>query len=369
MKISVITMHAVKNYGSVLQTYATQKLLTDLGHDVEIVNYIRNKNLNSNLLKTWTKDDKGIKKKIKSLILKPTIRSWKKIFGEYLDEYINLTPYVYSSEEDLINNPPIADIFCTGSDQVWNSGWNNGIEKAFYLTFVPDNIPKIAIAASIGKNKLDKEEIDIILPYLRRYDYISMREISGLNIIRDMGLTNVGFCLDPTLLISKEEWLEHAKYPPMRKKYILVYQLNHDKEFDDYAVRLAKRKGLELYRVCTRYDQCRFSGKPIFIPKVQELLGLINNAEFIITNSFHATIFCINLNKEFISIYPNEYSSRISDILDVFSLQDRHLTNYNQYEIIDSKIDYKKVNLKLCEYRLQSINLIRNMIENSINKN
>lgn len=367
MKIDVITMHAVKNYGSALQTYATQKVLTNLGYDVEIINYIREKNLNSNLINTWTKNDHGIKKIVKSIVLKPTVNTWTKIFGEYLRDNINLTSYVYTSEKDLLTNPPNADIFCTGSDQVWNSGWNEGVEKAFYLSFVPDNIPKISIAASIGKNKLDEDEIHTILPYLQRYNYISMREISGLNIIKNLGITNSDLCLDPTLLLTKEEWISHMYDRKKLKKYVLIYQLNHDTKFDKYAVEFAKRKGLELYRICTRYDQFRLSGKPIFLPKVNEFLSLINNAEFVLTNSFHATIFCINLNKQFLSIYPDEYSSRISDVLELFSLEKRYLSDYSQYEIYDQNIDYEKVNAKLYKERKKSMELIKYMIENCLN--
>lgn len=362
MKIAVITMHAVKNYGSVLQTYATQKILRDMGYDVEIINYIRKKNLNSNLLHTWTKNDTGFKKIIKSIVLRPTIKRWKKVFGSYLVQNITLSNKIYTTEQQLIDDPIDADIFCTGSDQVWNSGWNNGIEKAFYLSFVPEATPKFSLAASIGKSELSDGELEIIYPLLRRYKYISVREMSALALIKGMGLNNSGFCLDPTLLLTREDWLKHAKKINIKKKYVLIYQLNHDENFDKYAVNFAKRKNLDLYRVCTRYDQIRLSGKPIVLPEVQELIRLINNAEYVLTNSFHATAFCINLNKQFVSIYPNEYTSRISDILELCSLENRHLSNYEQYDIADEDIDFNSVNTKLEKYREESIDLIKEMI-------
>lgn len=361
-------MHAVKNYGSVLQTYATQRVLTDLGYDVEIINYVREKNLDSNLLETWTKNDTGIKKVIKSLILLPTINKWKKVFGSYLKDNIILSSLIYTSEKELLNNPVSADIFCTGSDQVWNSGWNNGIEKAFYLSFVPDDTPKFSLAASIGKTEWSCEEASKVYPLLSRYNYISVREMSGLKLVRDIGIENSGFCLDPTLLLAKKEWLQHAKPKLVFKKYVLIYQLNHDEQFDKYAVEFAKRKGLELYRVCTRYDQFRLSGKAIVLPEVRELLSLMNGAEYVLTNSFHATAFCINLNKEFVSIYPNEYSSRISDILKLLSLEDRHLSNYRQYDIADVRINFDEVNAKLDRYRIESMDLIKKMIEECTNE-
>lgn len=362
MKVSVITMHAVKNYGSVLQTYATQTVLNSLGCETEIINYIRKKNLDSNLADTWTANDHGIKKVIKKAILYPTITRWKKVFGGYLRENINLSEHTYSSTEDFIHNPVVSDVYCTGSDQVWNSGWNQGIEGPFFLNFAPETATKISIAASIGKTELAENEIAAIMPMLKRYNAISMREMSGVDIVKGMGISNVKFCLDPTLLLSKEKWLNHAMGIKVPEKYILVYQLNHDGKFDDYAVEVAKRKKLPLLRVCTRYDQQRLPGKAIIIPEIQQLLTLISKAELVITNSFHATAFCINLNKNFISIYPNEYSCRLGDALAMFGLQRRHLEDYEQYELADEVIDFNPVNEILEQKRKESMAVIKYML-------
>ena len=362
-------MHAVKNYGSVLQTYATQKILKNKGYDVEVINYIRKSYLDSNLSDTWTQNDKGLKKHVKKIILYPTLNRWKHVFNGYLTKYIDISPNSYSNEEELILNPVQADIFCTGSDQVWNSGWNDGIEKPFYLSFVPDDIPKIAIAASIGKSELTHEECECVYPYLRRYDFMSLRETSSVRFLRDHGFDNVDFCLDPTQLLTREQWIEHAvEYKVLPEKYILIYQLNHDKDFDRFAEEFARRKGLPLYRICTRYDQARLSGKPIFVPQVQEWLSLINGAEIVLTNSFHATAFCINLNTQFVSISPNEYSCRIKDVLELYGLEDRRLKRYDQYDIADRTIDFNKSNRILENNRQKSLELIDKMINAAVQR-
>ncbi len=367
MKIALITMHAVKNYGSALQTYATQQVLEDAGLDVEIINYIRKKNLDSNLAKTWTRNDKGLNKLLKKIILGPTIMRWKHVFNGYLERYVHTSAYTYTSEGELRSKPIQADIFCTGSDQVWNSGWNEGIETPYYLTFVPDEVPKIAVAASIGKSELSKEECQRVFPLIRRYDYISIRETSSVSFLRNQGFDNVVFCLDPTQLLTREQWLEHAvEYKGMPEKYVLIYQLNHDEQFDCYAVEFAKRKGLPLYRICTRYDQARLSGKPLFIPQVQQWLSLVANAECVLTNSFHATAFCINLNTQFVSIFPNEYSCRIGDVLRLYGLENRRLKNYDQLDIADQMIDFNRTNKILIENRERCLKLIDKMICDAI---
>ena len=366
MKIAVITMHAVKNYGSALQTYATQKVLTDLGYDVEIINYIRKKNLDSNLADTWTRTDQGIKKIVRKAVLYPTLKQWKTVFNGYLNKFIQTSSCIYSDEEDLKADPVQADVFCTGSDQVWNSGWNNGIETPFYLTFVPDEIPKIAIAASIGKSELSKEECNLIFPYLHRYDYISIRETSSAEFLKSQGFDNVDFCLDPTQLLTREQWLDHSlSYRTLPDKYVVLYQLNHNNAFDKYAEEFARRKGLPLYRICTRYDQVRLPGKPIFIPQVQEWLSILSNAEIVLTDSFHATAFCINLNTQFVSVFPNEYSCRIGDVLHLYGLEERRLKSFDQFDVADTMIDFAPVNEILFANRRRSIALVDEMIRKS----
>jgi len=362
MKIAVITMHAVKNYGSVLQTYATQEILLKMGCDVEIINYIREKNLNSNLAETWTNNDHGVKKIVKKIVLLPTIHRWIKVFDGFLTEAIHLTPNVYLKEKDFKSIPLDADVYCTGSDQVWNSGWNLGVDKNFYLNFAPEDSKRISIAASIGRTTISDAEKEIVLPLLKKYDYITVRELSGVKLLKNLGLGRVGFCLDPTLLLTKDEWLKHAVPYKIKKKFLLVYQLNHDERFDDYVVKLAKRKCLDLVRVCTRFDQCRLPGRAIIIPKVGQLLDLIDKAELVVTNSFHATAFCINFNKDFIDIRPNEYSCRINDVLELFDLQERCISDYNNFDIANKQINYDKINSILTLRRKESLDAIKNML-------
>lgn len=365
MKIAVITMHAVKNYGSVLQTYATEQILKNMGYDVEIINYIRQKNLDEKLLDTWTRNDNTIKAALKKAVLLPTVKRWKKVFWSYLQNNITLSKHQYTYESDFQAHPVEADIYCTGSDQVWNSGWNDGIDQRFFLDFTPQNKSRAALAASIGSEKLSSHEMETIKPFLEKYQYITLRETSALSIMEQIGIqkSKYNLCLDPTLLLSREQWLAHAKMVSHPKKYVLVYQLNHDSNFDEFAKKFAKRKNLELIRICTRYDQVHLPGHAVMIPEVQELLGWFHGAEYIITNSFHATAFSINLNKQFVSVFPNEYGCRIRDILSLFGLENRRLSEYTQYDIADEPIDYQRVNDILIKEREQSIQTVRNMLE------
>lgn len=359
MKISIITLQAVKNYGSVLQAFATQEKFKEYGLDVEIVNFIRKDCLKHNLMKTWLRKDNGIKRFIKAIILYPTLVKWEKVFDEFLDKHLNLSKKIYTTEEDFERNIPNADIYCTGSDQVWNSEWNKGIVLPLYLSYAPDDKRKIAFCASFGRQKLDKWEIKEIQKYLERYDFISVRESSAVKILDNIGIKNSQQLLDPTLIMNKNFWLKYVSNRMIKQDYLLIYQLNSNKNFDDYAKKVAKRKKLKLVRLCTRYDQVLKNGYPILIPKIENFISLFYYANLIITDSFHGTAFSINLNKNFISIYPSEYAGRIKSILNLVGLQNRHLNSYNDFSIVDKNIDYSKVNSVLLQERIKVDNFLK----------
>ena len=186
MKVCVITLHATRNYGSALQTLATQYTFQKVGCEVFFVNFIRKDSLDSNLTNTMTEKDHGAVRVIKKIILKPTVMRWKTVFDGFMKKYIKLTSQVYSSDEDFKKyGVPKADIYCTGSDQVWNSGWNKGILRPFYLSFAPDSKKKIAYSASFGKPELSDWEIPETKQLLSRYDAISVREDSAVDILEN----------------------------------------------------------------------------------------------------------------------------------------------------------------------------------------
>lgn len=362
-KIAVITLHAVKNYGSVLQTYATQQVLEKLGYKVEIINYIREFNLDENIADKVTEKDSGIKKIAKKLVLIPTVHRWKTVFNSFLKENINLTNQVYTYQEDFVKNPVEADIFCVGSDQVWNTEWNDGIAGPLYLDFVHD-VPKISLASSVGVDTFKDSDIATIKSLLKEFSAISVREKSSIYTLQSIGLNDIKYCLDPTLLICKENWKEFAGKSSFKSGYILLCQLNHNPEFDHYAVEVANKLGKKLVRMCMRYDQIRLPGSPVVIPKIEEYLQLINGADLVLTDSFHAVAFSINLNKNFIAVYPGKFNSRIEDILRNCNITDRRITSFEDYNILERSVNYTAVNKELEALRNESFRNINISLQN-----
>lgn len=362
-KISLITLHAVKNYGSVLQTYATQEYFKKHNFDVEVLNYIRPDTLDENLTTTWTSKDTGFKKYIKKLVLLPTVNKWKTVFGDFLNRRINLSEKSYSYGKDFESGIPDADIYCVGSDQVWNSTWNLGFIPELFLSYVPQDKKKVSFSSSFGKTKLDNWEKEKTKKYLKQFNSLSVREESAVQIIEDLGIFGAKHTLDPTLLFDLKFWSEFASDRLVKRKYLLIYQLNSNKDFDEFAKNYAKENDLQLVRLCTRYDQIIKNGKSILIPEVEDFVSLFLNAECIITDSFHATAFSINLNKPFISIYPNDFSTRIESILKQMKLMDRALVDFSS-KISMSKIDFEYANTVLNRQREETKKYFENAFIN-----
>ncbi len=340
MKISLITLHAIKNYGSALQTLATQEMFKSYGFDTEVINFIREDSLDENLLNSWCGSNP-----IKRLAMMPTVKRWEKVFGGFLSKNINLTKKVYTYEKDFENFNLDSDLYCTGSDQVWNSEWNRGIIKALYLNFVPKDKYKFGYAVSFGKKKLSKEEVLATKDLISEYKYLSVREDYAKDMLKDYyDYENTYHVVDPTLAFGGDFWREKAPKSKIKGDYILIYNLNRSAEFDNYAKELSKKTGLPIYRLCTRYDQFYRAGKSIFLPEVLEFVTLIDNAKFVLTDSFHATAFSLNLNTMPISVYPSEFGGRLESVLKLTDCMQCHPSDFNDFDVVNKKVDFKKVN-------------------------
>lgn len=343
MKIDLITLHAVKNYGSVLQTFATKKLFESYGHEVHIINYIKEESKEDNLMKFWAGNNC-----LKKIVMLPTIKRWKKIFGKFCVEELKISDPILTTNEDFKKYHSDADIYCTGSDQVWNSKWNNGILSMLYLDFVPANKYKFAFAASFGQDRLSIEEINKTKDYIKQYRRISVREDSAKKIIEEQyGYTGCVHIIDPTLCMDGKFWRKYEKPYKMKEDYILIYNLNRSREFDIYARKLAKKTGLKLKRLCTRYDQILRCGKGIVIPDIFEFINLIDNAKYVLTDSFHATAFSMNMNTTPICVYPDEFGGRIESFLKMTNSIQCHIRDYDDFTILDNPVDFDMVNVVL----------------------
>lgn len=342
-KIAVITLHYIRNYGSVLQTYATQKKLELMGHKVEIIDYVRPNAEEDAMLKDGLESKhfgKNVLKSVAYVALKK-IENIKrnKVCVNFLAQNVSLTRR-YKDYDDLKKNPPVADVYCTGSDQTWNSEYNGGVLPAYYLEFAPDGKKRVGYAVSIGMNSIKEDERAEMSNYVHKYSAISVRENRAKELLEELGYKNVEHILDPTLVLNKEEWSDMIAPRMIREKYIIIYRLNPNLEMERFAKELSEKTGCKIVRMSYYLNHLKEQGKMIYTPTVNQFLSLINYADYVITDSFHCTAFSLNFNKEFFIFYPGKYNSRLQSVLELTGTEHRVMNDKKKYE----PIDFTKVN-------------------------
>lgn len=366
MKIAVITRHAISNYGSLLQAIATQEIIESLGHTCEIIDYIRDDESylkrEYTLLKHKPKWNSNPLKRIAYLMLRqPESFVTGKRFAAAQKSYLKLTKR-YTTNKQLAEEKPIADVYMTGSDQVWGPVENGEYDSTYCLSFTEASDTRIAYAASFGHTDMTADLKSYYKKWLERYKYIAVREDSALTILDELGIESFQV-LDPTLLMDKNHWSKYIKKIKYRK-YILIYQLHNDKKLGAYAKRVSEAKNLPLIRISASFHQITREGKFVWLPDLGEFLSYIMNAECMITDSFHGTAFAINFNVPFVEVLPNNNTgTRNVSILNMTGLTDRILKDENDIGIINKVIDFKEVNQILNQKRKESIDILKRMIE------
>lgn len=354
IKIDLITLQGVQNYGSVLQALATQSLFEELGAKVTVINYVKAPNRWENLSNSWSHGNP-----IKALAMVPTIHRWKEVFQKFNDDNLHISEKIYTTDTDFEGYSSNADAFCTGSDQVWNSKWNEGVLPPLYLSFAPEGSYKFAFSASFGQQRLSRDEVAQTKDLISQYRHISVREDSAVKILQEQyGYKNAVQTADPTLCVTPEFWRNYGKQGPVDGDYILIYNLNRSRDFDNYAMQLSKRTGLKLVRLCTRYDQFYRPGKSVLVPDVYEFIGLIDGARYVLTDSFHATAFSMNMGTEPICVYPHEFGGRLASFLRLTYSEQRHVCDYHDFDVVNRPVDFGTVDLILRGERAKARNYL-----------
>lgn len=349
MKIKTITCHDVYNLGASLQAYALQKYLQDEGHEVEVIDYKPRYLSGHN--KLWgiynPKYDKPLIKQLYLLAKLPgrvLSLKRKKAFDSFTKQYLCLTQR-YSSNEELKANPPEADAYIAGSDQIWNPTFKNGRDPAFYLDFVPQNKIKISYAASLATNEIPKECYSFMSQMIKRLDYVSVRESSSIKLINSLGRNDVVAVCDPVFLLSKEEWHHMGNDIGLNnKKYILIYDFDKSPIIDQIAKTIAKVKGFSIYNVGP--FKKNFAKRNYTYTGPIDFISLARDASYIISNSFHATAFALIFNKDFCVVKRTEaLNERLVSLLADLQLEEHITSNYHP-GLLDG-INYGHINFEL----------------------
>lgn len=366
MRIGLITLHRAENYGSVLQTLALQNILHELGHEVTIMDYCPERCTSWGRIKRLKNKNPHFRNPllllVATVLMGPSYRRRAIRFDKFIKKYLHVSDK-FSTNDEARQMTWNMDAYCTGSDQVWNSHWNEGIDKAFYLDFVPKGANVFSYASSFGVSKLDKDEKEKIKILLSKYKFISVREDTGLDILRDLGIENGVLTLDPTLLMNKDMWMKYVGRDVKGDDYILTYNLHHDHKVDSYAIHLKEKYNLPIINISYNMHDAIRKGKLCWCPYVEDFLSLFFHARYVVSDSFHATVFSILFEKKFVTITPEIASSRISSLLKIVDMEYRNISCISDTSEIDRDIDYHKIKAILKQEREKSLVFLRNSLK------
>lgn len=362
MKVGIITLSCAYNYGAVLQAYATQQFISHAGYDAVLIDYITEQYQIDNKDFVYKATVRWRKNVLTRLIWKYTkhrndlIR--RDFFRAFVDANIRKTK-IYFSNEELKLDTPDCHVFISGSDQIWNTdfSWDRKPDLPFFLDFVPDDRKKIAYSSSFGEAHMEPETKEEVRTLLSRYDAIAVRESSGKKLIEEMGLS-ARVVLDPTMLCDHKVWEGLAAKRLVKQDYVLLFQINPNKELIKSAKQFAKSKNLRLILLSANPAHKRVLGPgAVYMPKVEEWLSYFKYASYVLTDSFHACVFSTQFNRQFAAYVEERNIKRISSVLHLLGIENRMIQNATYADlakVYDGEIDFIQVNNKLNELQTDS---------------
>lgn len=328
MKTIAIATFLYTNYGALLQGYALQKYLkSNTNYNIVNINFRTNEHeQEARIFNLYGSFRSRVSQILFTLLRLKGLTQRKLRTEKFKKDYFNMTT-VYRTVEAFVKNPPPADVYVTGSDQVFNPFGK--YKEVFFLNFSKNKARKVAYAASFGVSEYTDEATLHISQYIKDFDALSCREVEGADYLNQLTEKQVYWVLDPTFLLTDVEWAAVTIAPKIKEKYILVYALAEERKLIDIARKIKSVTGYKI--VCVRYNTRDFINIDKFIYGCgpSELLGLIRNAEAVVTDSFHGTVFSVIFDKKFYSyISRPKYAVRIYNLISLLDAWDR---------VIDSK--------------------------------
>lgn len=386
MQIGIITYWSSDdNYGQQLQCYALQRFLRDKKHNAFLIKYKPTAEQKSK----WDKLkgisigkllDKLSSPKRKEIAINKLLGNENKelnkarMFEKFRNDHLNTTEIEYHSIEELRQNPPEAEVYICGSDQVWNNSLHSKNTAGWYLDFGNPSIRRISYAASIGRN-IEKGEQSTFKTYLNHLNAISVRESSAQALCQSLGFSNVEVVGDPTLLLSANHYLSLCKdIPKQEHPYLFMYMLNistpEEIGWDKVSAYLQARS-LDLKTVCSSgYLPARelIPDNRNILASIPEWIALIRDARYVITTSFHGMMFCILLHKPFLVMkLTNQYAkgnNRMTSLLATLGIEERiHNSSLPFDRQMENEINWTEVEKKLAALRNNSIKFIERNIK------
>lgn len=355
-KVLLVTLQG-DNIGNRLQNYALQKTLQKLDCEVHTPIYDLIE------LSTYKLKLKFIIKcllgKLKIQKFKPYLYRYKRVkkYKDFNNKYIS--NMFHTNFYSIFNSKNDYDYAVTGSDQVWHNWSNNSQElKYFYLEFIPTD-KRIAYAPSFGFDDFSKEDIFLHKTGLEDILYLSCREKKGIQLISDLTNRQANLVLDPTLLLDKDEWIEIEKKPQWiekQKEYVLVYFLGDKSLYMESIIKFSRENNIKIIDI---YDKNSLNSQLI---TPDEFIWLIHNAKYVFTDSFHATVFSLIFDIQFLSFRRKEKGmenmfDRIENVQEIFGVKNRvYINDINLIKDSLNKTSIENMKSKSIDFLMEALN-------------
>lgn len=378
-KVGLITYYG-ENYGGMLQAYALQRQVRQLGYECSIISNDFLYAGNTGRKQQWKNLRGLLRNPLDYMQRRKIMRKYagerarkSAFFQKFLKTHISLDENGYACYEAFVENPPVYDIYLCGSDQIWNPNLYN--QNGFYFAgFAPQEKWKIAYASSIGVSKVTPQQADFMKPYLERLDVISTRENDGAAIVEEITGRQVRTVLDPTLLLNDAQWAEVAAERLVQEPYVFCYMFGERDYYDTIKRQIKEMTGLKMVTIPFVARDFAGSEEKIYDAGPAEFISLIQHAELVITDSFHATAFSINMKTPFLSLcrFAKEdkagMNSRLHTILQAVGLTERLIDagdSISKEMLYD--VDFISAHRKLEELRCIDSAFLKDALEGKCN--
>lgn len=353
-KVGILTMYYTNiSHGGLLQAYSLCKKIQEFGYDAEQIKYDYNERFRNTSIVSRLKI--FVRRLPQTIMLKAVGDNTRNKYYEYMEEVPHSKLY---RGMDMAHINSDYDIFVVGSDQVWNELY---CDDYFYFPNVSKK--KVAYAASVGRDSLSKHELNSMSKKIGDFYAISVREKSFQAMLQEHSNINIDIVCDPVFLNDCKFWSTHATNPHINEEYVLVYLLGEDKNIKNKAIQLAKKTGKKVVTIPNvnlnaGLGDVNSSDIVCWNVGPREFLGLIKNAIYVFTDSFHCIAFSIIFNRNFYCFdrggSEKKMNSRLVSILNIVGLADRFVDLNTMEGAALSGIDYKPVNEKLLKYKKES---------------
>lgn len=374
-KIAILTQPLGHNYGGIIQNYALQKVLIDMGYEVETIarEYTLRSKRKKLLSKIKNETYNRLRGKYRKVFSAQEIEYITSSMTRFISENILLSEKIYSTEElkNYIKRNGY-EVIIVGSDQTWRPKYSPNIYN-YYLDFLEYNskIIKIAYASSFGTDKWEysEEQSDNCKRLIKSFDAVSVREQSGVNMCKNYFDLIAEWVADPTLLLSISDYKKMFKKTSLKQNRLFNYVLDKEKQKQDFIREVANILNIETYtNQPTRSldDVCDYDNIENYIyPSIEDWVQSFYDAKFVITDSFHGTVFSIIFNKPFLAVVNEARgASRFYSLLEYLGLEDRLITDVSDfnYNLLNQEINYNEVNDKLKIFREKSLQFLKDSI-------